>query len=315
MKKILLLFLILLSIQRADSQVAFCPSGAEWHYRFNTFFGEVYNEQIKYVRDSVIGNETVKVLEHFSFFKCQNLAPGQKLTLIKQKGDTVFMSNLSTLNSWQILYNYGAVAGQSWQNNISVFITTPTTLAVTYTITVDSVKINTINSMNLRELYVKYYSQYASPSTGYDQVVITERFGCSQFLFNFYNKIFVSDYEIFTGFLCYQDDTFGLKQFTDKPCNYVDYVGIETNYQNSSVKTYPNPATEILNISSEGQLFNGEILVSFKDLYGREIKAVALNELNSTDHKIEISDIASGLYVLSIKNRGKEIYTGKFVKD
>jgi hypothetical protein len=62
-----------------------------------------YNEQIKYVRDSILGIDTVKILEHKRFFYDLNYNINSKaLTLIRQRGDTIFMRSRLTQNTWQV---------------------------------------------------------------------------------------------------------------------------------------------------------------------------------------------------------------------
>jgi hypothetical protein len=48
MKKLLLLFILSISIKTTKAQVAFCPPGAEWNYYFSTGIGSKFeNETIK----------------------------------------------------------------------------------------------------------------------------------------------------------------------------------------------------------------------------------------------------------------------------
>ncbi len=224
------------------------------------------------------------------------------------------MNSLITQSNWQILYNFNVSAGQSWQNTISVFSSSPTTLAVTYTVSVDSVKTITYNGFDLKRLFVKYWSQYASSPLGYELAVITERFGCNQFLFNFYNKNWYSDADYFAGFYCYEDNEMGLQKFTSKPCDYRDEVGIQKNYQNFDIRLYPNPANDVLKITGENVTLDGESMVSIKDLSGREIKRFKFSLMDASEQRINISDLSEGLYLLSIFNEGEEVYKGKLVR-
>ena len=308
MKKFALL-LLLLAFQKTQAQIVFCPPGAEWHYSFfDPMFSEWKNEQVKYVRDSVIGIENVKVLSHRRFFNSYNSFV-VSLTVLKQAADTVFLRNVVTNHQWQVLYIYSASGGQSWKTTMYNFSTT----AFTTTVSVDSVANISINNFNLKRLFVRYLQQ--APPQWSSSDIIDERIGCARFLFNYYNPYRPSDGDRSLGILCYQDSSFGLKQFTSKPCNYVDYVGIAENYQNSNIKIYPNPVADIFTIGSEDVFIDAGILLSIKDLCGREIKNQAIYNLNSDPTKVDISDLPKGLYILNLLNHKQVIYSGKLFKD
>lgn len=330
MKNLFTFLIFVFLFNRTNAQVVFCPPGAEWHYSFfvQAFSAEPFkwvNEQIKYTGDIVVNNDTLKVLEHKRYFKkYNNGAPnlGQPLTNIKQKGDTVFFRNATTLNAWQILYNYAALPGQGWQNTITLQPAwwTPNPLypyTNTYTVTVDSIANVVINSFILRRLYVKYqaiiYQNSGNLVTNSETTVIDERLGCGQFLFNFYNRLRSNEYvETFKGFLCYKDSTFGTIQLTDKSCNYTDAVGVkENNYQNANVKIYPNPSQNELTITNQGQLWDDAIVI-VKDVVGKKVKQMHLHEQSET--KVDISELPNGVYVLKIISDNKLICTDKLIK-
>lgn len=333
MKK--LLFILLLAILSGEirSQVVFCPPGAEWHYSYYrvAFATPVFkwsNEQIKYVADSVVNNDTLKILEHIRYFKTQNnlLYPtAQRLTSIKQKGDTIFFRNAGTANGWQILYNYAALPGQGWQNTISImpaFTTVPSgPLAITYTVTVDSVATVMANAVPLRRLYARYKANiYNNTNLGNslilhtDTVTIDERMGCSQFLFNFHNRMQTNEYkEYFLGFLCYSDSTFGTKQLdADRPCDYMDYTGVsEAAYQNSGIRIFPNPVAASFRIGSEQGAFPDGCTLNLSDVCGRTVKQLVLKDLQQ---EVLVADLEDGIYLLSLSRQGKTVYTTRLVK-
>jgi hypothetical protein len=250
MKKLLpALFLVLLQQAKAQAPIVFCPPGAEWHYSFSAFWNSNRpNEEIKYIRDSVVDSETVKVLQHTRMFNYKNLAVGTMHTLIKQKGDTVFFRSYSTQHSWQILYNYAALAGQSWTTTICNF----PQVTSTYTVAVDSVRTVMINNMSLRKLFVSYIPGLPLPSFVGNRTEITERIGCHKFLFNYIAPYYSTDADRSEGILCYEDASFGLKQFTEKECWYEVYVGIsENNLNKGGISLYPNPSKGEFTIKME----------------------------------------------------------------
>jgi hypothetical protein len=311
MKTTLLCLIVSLSFTKTEAQIIFCPAGAEWHYLFKYYFGSYANEQIKYSGDSLLNNTVVKKLVHKRFYPaCNNNAASPNspnvVTLIKQSGDTVFFRSALTQHTWQILYNFSAQPGQIWQT--TYYQDNGIGYLVTNTITVDSVRNVSINSISHRRLYVKENfdpnSPYA-PST----FIITERFG-SEFLFHFTNSFVSScDGDFFNINLCYSDNSFGIKQFTDLACNAENPLGIpEVSDQRNAIRFYPNPVKDRISIEPYTQLTNAELIVT--NIYG--IQVIKTNLLNN---ETDLTGLAPGIYFLLIFEQGQHIATQKIIKE
>jgi hypothetical protein len=310
MKRIILIFILIFSLQEALAQAVFSPPGARWHYNFHSWISNSdRNEKITYVQDSILGNDTVKVLFHNYYYNYCNFSWGAR-TLIKQKGDTVFMRSLATNHSWQILYNFAATAGQTWTVTVNTFWNVAQTR--TYTITVDSVKNISANNFTLKNLYVKY--QYGG-SAFIEKTQIIERFGCLPFMFNYRNPTVYSDCDMAYGLLCYEDNQFGLIQFTNKPCDYSYYMGANENSRtDSKLIVYPNPADNFFSIALENEKLNDIMGLIATDALGREFRLAPISSLNS-ELKIDISSLAPGLYLLKLSNKDRETYATKLLKN
>lgn len=308
MKYLLRVVLIVFTIQTASSQIVFCPAGAKWNYSFVTYFlyYTISNEKISYVKDSVMGTDTVKLLQHNKYYSYLNFDPNTG-TLIKQTGDTVFFRNSITQHAWQILYNFAATAGQSWTTAIGPV---NGNLSQTYTITVDSVRNVMVNSFSLRRLYVKY----TRPNFAYDfPTQITERFGSLPFMFIYRNPANWTDGDQVQELLCYEDSTFGLKQFTNKPCNYIDYVGLNENSGNASgIVIYPNPGQGLFHLTGLNNNTDGFTL-SVTDIVGREVKWLEL-ENGLEEYTIDLRDLAKGTYLAILKRNNTLVYANKLIK-
>jgi Secretion system C-terminal sorting domain len=84
---------------------------------------------------------------------------------------------------------------------------------------------------------------------------------------------------------------------------------INTSNISTSISIYPNPAKDILVVSSGAAASK----VSIHDALGRTL---IVQNLNSVEEKINLSDIPSGIYLISIQtDYGKLIKTIKFVKE
>lgn len=307
MKKLLLLFLFLQVSSKAQTPVTFCPPGAEWHYLFNWAGynpGTKINEKIKYTGDSIIGTDTVKVLAHKRFFLgCSNIV---SMTLLKQKGDTVYFKNSQTQNSWQILYNFATPSGQSWATTLLLGNNTP----ATFTFNVTNVQQVIQNNFSLKELAVTITNN----ANGYTPSInIKERLGSSGFLFHYMNFTFgFCDADYFAERLCYQDSTFGLIQYTDKPCNFSNLVGLGNSYNfKNSIALFPNPAQDRVKIKLETNLdevFN----VTVRDISQREIEIVQIT--GGSEFELNTSNYQAGVYTITInKRKMKGIYTENLI--
>jgi hypothetical protein len=299
MKKFSLLCFALILCFQSKSQVVFCPAGAEWHYLFSgSIFspGNTYNEQIKYTGDSIEGLDTLKILTHTKFF--MECSPTVLKTYVKQIGDSIFFKNSRTQNAWQILYNFSATQGQSWQTTVL----RSNNVLKTFTFTVDTSYVTSINGFNLKQLHVI--------SEGVE-LVITERLGNSIFLFPYQNSGLGScDGPGILESLCYKDDVFGLKQFGEKSCDYKtsNSVGVNELEQQFFIKIFPNPVNNILMIEIEGSV-NSQL--SIIDITGKELRREEFENRTSVD----VSDLESGIYFVSIKRNGKMIQNTKFIKE
>jgi len=94
------------------------------------------------------------------------------------------------------------------------------------------------------------------------------------------------------------------------PANWIASRDILTStggiFENSNLKIYPNPATDFLNIESM------EIMRSIliQDIYGRKH---AFSEPYSDRYKMNINNLPSGIYILSVETAGGSL-SRKFIK-
>lgn len=309
MKKLTLILWTLAFFLKAQSQIVFCPSGAEWHYLLfpgADSFPEEKNEAVKYTHDSVVDSEAAKVLRHTRFFA--NDTELIKITLIKQSGDTIFMRNAITQHSWQVLYNFNASVNQSWSNTLTV--AHQSINIVTYTTTVDSISQVTVNGFNLKRMFVK------SANSTHNQLrnlTITERLGSNSFLFDFYrySQFNINDFLDIgarRSFLCYQDSMFGLKQFTNKPCNYSNLMGInDPGGSKININVFPNPAMHLLYLSTES---SNELEVHLSDTFGKQLFLKKMIK----QAEIDLSRLNPGMYILSIKADDQTVYSSKIIR-
>lgn len=299
-KKILPLLFCLVIFSSLKSQSLFCPPGAQWRCVYNSFNLDPTPDFINVVAwnggTTTINGEVVTILKHDRLFRQYNVKP-ISVTYLKEVGDTVFMKSVATNNQWCILFNFAATAGQTWE-------IPPIFSNATFTVTVDAVDSITLNGITLKRLSTRY-KQSNVPNTYY--ATITERLGGSQFLFNFLRGP-ISDGDYMTEYLCYQDSALGLLQFSNKPCYYSNLTGISENYSTSLFKMYPNPSSDFITVDlANPQDAEAKII----DINGKELRTMKLE--NKT--KVDVQDLAKGIYLLNVIEGTEKIYTTKFIKE
>jgi hypothetical protein len=89
------------------------------------------------------------------------------------------------------------------------------------------------------------------------------------------------------------------------------YVGIAENISSvKSVRIFPSPATEYLNVNVE-LLKNINMSYVVMDAFG---KIVLQEKMNSSSEKINISSLSSGNYFFNLRDEeGNQLYSGRFV--
>jgi hypothetical protein len=273
------------------SQVVFCPPGAEWHYLFNmNHFSpnpKFENETVKYIKDSVVNGSIVKVLSHKRSISAYDYHDVLR-TVLKQTGDTVWFRNSITQNSWQILYNFAAQAGDKWVTTIYA------PFLKTFTVTVSAVSATVVNGITLKVIDVSGLDYRASK--------ITERIGGDGFIFPF--KAGQTDGIGYSRALCYQDSTFGLLQYSSNPCDYSYIAGIQKVLPQNEIKIFA--ANEKLIIEHEG-----EIEVMILDLMGKQVYS---SHLKPNEKQILLANVLSeGVYCAVVSQGNNPVTRVKLI--
>ncbi len=304
MKNALLPILLTLAVI-TQSQVVFCPSGANWKCAFNSggfppALSYNYEVAVSYDGDLLLGNDSVKILNSSKFFLGGNTYNSSSI-FIKQKGDTIFFNTVYTRNKWQILFNYAAQSGGKWNNTLypnAQF--NDTSVAISYTSSVISTQNCVINGHTLKQLTIGQQNN-ALDGLSYIKYNLTERFGSDQFVFSFAGEEYV-DGPQFMENLCYSDDVFGYYYYGGSSCLLT--TGIKANSEKSPVAAvYPNPINEFLNLKlDETHLILG---TCFYRVYNGLGEQVSYGVLTTRENKsvIDLSNLSDGIYTLKLENK------------
>jgi hypothetical protein len=310
MKKYLLILVSFLLAQSFFGQIVFCPTGAKWHF-LNKSGAESYPferyEAVEYTRDSLLSGITAKVLNHTLFYTGNSEAC--RVTLIKQVGDTVFLRNKFTQHTWQVLYNFNATSGQSWQNALQL-AAFPGTAVYNFTTTVDSVTILTSNSTIFKRMYVSIKNSGNTISEV--NSVFTERYGANRFLFYWSLPNPFIDINNFTQILCYEDQNWPLQQFSNKPCNYSNSLAIEQSKNElENIKVFPNPVVNVLTIEWENVSSFETLEFKVYNCLGEQIKHCWIKNSET----VLLEHLSPGLYFIELFSNKKRVHATKVIKE
>ena len=263
------------------------------------------NASIKYTHDSIIGNDTVKVLKMHRFYIACSASSTVPVTLIRQRGDTVFMKNSRTLNDWQILFNYSAQKGEAWTTSYYA-----QNKVYTYSITVDSVSTASENNFQLRRLFVTINVHSGSQTLFNHTTSITERYGWG-YLFHYYGNHSGCDGDFFIQTLCYSDAAFGTKYFGGLPCDHTNPLGaqeIDRGNEPQIISPAGKDQLIIMNASPGSYL-------SVFDITGRKVCSAFLRAPDGNNiHQVSIAGLGHGVYSVVLGERSGRWMCKKIVR-
>ena len=273
------------------------PIGAEWYYDITyAFSGNIDYHRI--YCDSVISiNGTDCKRIDIDYCACNNYFCDQLYTFAQN--DTIFFYN-PDVNSFQILYDFSAVLGDEWIIN-----TKDDDILQEIVVHIDSVSVMDINSFNLPVFYVTYSYFYdvgfgLEDGNTYNSTII-KNIGDLNFLINVISPwVGACDVDYLSNLRCYQDSQLGF--YSNGYRDSCDYRYVWTSLredQNASLKLYPNPVTDVLNIEND---FSTNRSFYLYDVNGRLV-------IRGNSTKIDLSYLQSGLYFLNIiNNNSSETY-------
>lgn len=83
-----------------------------------------------------------------------------------------------------------------------------------------------------------------------------------------------------------------------------------------NILVYPNPFNDVVNISVQGNKRIDELEFSVFNMFGQKIySTLNKNVIGEFLHKIDLGNYGNGIYFVSVKENGKQVYTKKIVKN
>jgi hypothetical protein len=271
------------------------PIGAKWHYDEHfAFRGDMAFFLFESIGDTVVLGKNCRIIQKNDDWNCDMYYYSQDF--MYESGDTVFFYD-PILNDFQILYNFNASVGDSWNFILHDNYNGDIDSTVVY---VDSVDYIVHNGLTLKRMFHTATSQFENYPFATQQFTAIERIGSPYFMFPLMPEFYgLCDGNYTSGLRCYEDSTLGL-YIADSmfACDYT-YVwvpggGTSTERLASNlVKIYPNPATAFLQV--EGMIADAY------EIYNLTWQLV--DKGNVIDNQIDINNLVQGVYQLRLQHK------------
>jgi len=295
MKKILIFLFFFLPGSGISQE--WSPLGAEWYYDVSyAFSGDIDYHRV--FCDSIvdISGKACKRI-NIDFLSC-NALYNEKIYTYEQSEAVMIYEPV--LDTFQILYNFSAVQGDHWElltvdeyNDVDTVV-----------ISVDSVDTVLINEMPLKRLFVTYtYNYFGFPYDNHG--IVIQKLGDLVFLANIDNKFYgACDVQFIHSLRCYQDDEIGLYSTGHRDSCTYEFVRDSTVdlKQNESVRLFPNPFTDKLQIEADAE----PIFYYIYDINGQKIRS-------GNEHALNLENLKPGIYIIQVFLDSK-VYTSRIVK-
>lgn len=295
MKKIIIFLIFFLPVSGISQE--WSPVGAEWYYDVSyAFSGDIDFHRV--FCDSIVDiSGTACKRINIDFWSCNAFYHGKIYTY---EQDDALMIYEPMLDTFQTLYDFSAVPGDSWE-----FLTVDESNIVdTIVISVDSVDMVLINEIPLKRQFVTYtYNYFDFPYENNGMVI--QKLGDLTFLANIESKLYsFCDVQFIHSLRCYQDAEIGLYSTGLRDSCTYQFVWDSTIdlKQNGSVRLFPNPFTDELQIEA----VDSYIFYNIFDINGQKIRSGHENVLN-------LETLNPGLYIIQVFFDSK-VYTSRIVK-
>ncbi|MDD3876906.1 MAG: T9SS type A sorting domain-containing protein [Bacteroidales bacterium] len=310
----LLIFLIVITmLKQTKSQSTWFPEGATWYYGCTSFAMEGY-QKLYYTKDTIIKGLEFKTIASlhviYDFINAStNTYLNEEAYFLREDSNIVYWyhQNLDTIYT---LYNFNSSIGDTWKIPPDPIATeNDTAFYGSFTIAlVDSIDHVVINGDSLKRIFLTYSGSstcyYGGTGSYCIGNVIVEKMGALAWLFP--TSTYIMDLYTCGSLRCYEDISFPLHNFyPSTPCDFT--VGIENHPQNSTIKIYPNPTNNYVDITG---LKPGITMLEVNDIYGR---ILLQKELTQESNRVCLKGLYNGILFFHLIYKD-EIYIEKIIK-
>jgi len=288
-----ILLLMLIGCLKGFTQSEFAPIGAEWYYSQYVSFMPPMANYVKHtcIKDSTIEGKRVKVIQKTNY-RYGGIPFPMGYEYLYQHGDTI---SYWKSGEFHVLYNFSLSKGDSilLYSEMPNYCVDKTPYGWS---SIDSVFSVTINNHSLKA----YYATHKKGSDwGFDGWPIIEKIGSTMYLFPQYTDC-IMDMPGLGALRCYSDPDLGFYQFEKTRCDTITTYpdGFIQLDKNSLFTVFPNPVSRDLIIQSNSTNEEAYTLELYS-VKGELVKTECL-EGGSTLHRIDVSSLKSGVYIVRL---------------
>jgi len=280
----------------------FAPIGAIWYYSERYFDrGDISFFTAEVIKDTTIHDKACRMI----YINGGPCGAFEQWTNFVYEDDSIVYFYVQAIDSFQILYDFGAKQGDFWNITFNAMDELTTVQA-----TVDTVFNVNINGRSLIKQIIKYSRPNPDPLEYNYSGEVTEIIGDSHYLFNLYSLHIVCDGDMTDGLRCYEDPEFGFYSTgIAESCTYTyHWNAIEENMINKyDIRIFPNPTNGQLLIDFN---FEKDATIEILDLLGRVIYSKSI----ASETQLNIEAYANGIYIAYLKYQNKILGPKKIIK-
>jgi phage regulator Rha-like protein len=292
MKKLILVIIavLLMVLPKVNYGQTFPLLGTTWYYTIDPGAGcfpcPISFQKMECTGDTLInGISCMKLHKSGTTGTCSDFETNDEYVYSME--NIVYWYN-SNQDSFTILYNFNANAGDSW--DIAVY-------DCSFTVFVDSVSISSYNGINHKNLFISDINNYFTGKIVENIGHMDHFFPSDIYAYCRYSAACDGQFE--HGLRCYTDSGIGSLNFTGISCDSIYYVNIdEQELRKELVEIFPNPCKGSFCLSIRDNIDkNGS---NRFELFNSNGKMILEKKISDQKTYVSIDGFANGIYLLHI---------------
>lgn len=292
MKHTLLSALLFVFSQTLAAQVEFAPPGAEWHYRYMSYWANIDAYAVaRYTGDTLIDGRLCKQIWTTLVNGANDgviESSHSSVQYIFQRADTVFEYRPAPMGTSEMLFRTGLQVQDTFLNEIGYQF--------------EVVAVDTVYSGNIA---VAHYTMRDIPFGNFVREIY-DLFGPGTGFYDSFTGMVADGTELYLR--CYSDNNFPLLNLTSVPCDTIRNRKIP----DYNTWLYPNPADDVIYLETRDHLVNGSTIYIWNSL-GQVVHEERI-PAEFWDGRIDVRHLPAGFYELVIWAQNSIVHQ-KFIKN
>lgn len=260
---------------------------SEWFYEIQNGDGSITYQHLQCSNDTVIENKRPKIIIRSNTLYDEKQSTTITHEYIYEENGIVYWWN-KTLNEFTVLYNLNAEAGDEWEIKVGT---------ETITVHVDAVGDYDYEGTTYRML------QVSDENDVFSGIIVC---GIGHLTSFFPERLMQKSHNYnVEGMRCYWKDGELVFKYGDKDCDEV-YIELHSGVEeldNQLFQIYPNPAKGCINVETEEENVDYEIL----NIMGQTVLSGSLN----VERQISLDGLSDGMYFIKVGRQMVKFVVGK----